>query len=191
MSYAALLSAAFWFGNFYELVMSQSHGALLSAAFCMVWSTDHLGQVYCLFAWTFYAIPAIPVNYNSMNYVVCLYTSAMCLILLAVISIVGHDHLCICGWGLQLVGHEQPAGTCYSGTGMGTNLYPSTGMGFLTGVVFIRGHEYGLVVPSGYVPVAILSWDNMQKRVSWALAWVAHDSLVVRAYGATDMRMTW
>jgi hypothetical protein len=34
MSHAALLSAAFWFGNFYELVMS--HAALLSTAFCMV-----------------------------------------------------------------------------------------------------------------------------------------------------------
>lgn len=43
-----------------------------------------------------------------------------------------------------------------SGTGMGTNLYPSAGMGFLTGVFFLRGHGFGLVVPSGYIPVAIL-----------------------------------
>ena len=42
-----------------------------------------------------------------------------------------------------------------AGTGMGTNMYPSAGMGFLAGVFFLRGHGYGLVVPSGYVPVAI------------------------------------
>ena len=42
-----------------------------------------------------------------------------------------------------------------SGTGMGVYLYPSAGMGFLTGMFSLRGHGYGLVIPSGYVPVAI------------------------------------
>jgi hypothetical protein len=57
-----------------------------------------------------------------------------------------------------------------SGTGMDTNLYPSAGMGFLTDVFFLRGHGYGLVVPSGYVPVAILThgfldWEKIGRAV--------------------------
>jgi hypothetical protein len=58
-----------------------------------------------------------------------------------------------------------------SGTGMGTNLYPSAGTGFLMGVFFLRGHGYGLVVPNGYVPVAILS-HNVVQHGSYALKFV-------------------
>jgi hypothetical protein len=30
-------------------------------------------------------------------------------------------------------------------------------MGFLAGIYLIRGHEYGMIVPIGYVPVALSS----------------------------------
>jgi hypothetical protein len=92
---------------------------------------------------------------------VCMHVQ-MCLYVLAeyVLSMT----VCVVGWWLL------PANTCSltgnprvpvtrSGTGMGINLYPSAGMGFLTGVFFLRGHGYGLVLPSGYVPVAILNYD--------------------------------
>jgi hypothetical protein len=43
-----------------------------------------------------------------------------------------------------------------SGMGMGVHLYLSVGMGFWTGINFLRGHGYESIVPSRYVPVAIL-----------------------------------
>jgi hypothetical protein len=54
------------------------------------------------------------------------------------------------------------AGTVYptgkntrAGMGMGKILYPRVYMGNPTGIIFFDGYGYGMVLPDGYVPVAI------------------------------------
>jgi hypothetical protein len=42
-----------------------------------------------------------------------------------------------------------------AGTGMGKILYPRVYMGNPTGRIFFDGYGYGMVLPDGYVPVAI------------------------------------
>jgi hypothetical protein len=39
--------------------------------------------------------------------------------------------------------------------GMGKILYPRVYMGNPTGIIFFDGYGYGMVLPDGYVPVAI------------------------------------
>jgi hypothetical protein len=41
------------------------------------------------------------------------------------------------------------------GMGLGTKSNPSQVMGFLIGGFYIRGHEFGMTKPNGFVPVAI------------------------------------
>jgi hypothetical protein len=41
------------------------------------------------------------------------------------------------------------------GTGMGKILYPRAYMGNQMGRIFFDGYGYGMVLPDGYVPVAI------------------------------------
>jgi hypothetical protein len=61
------------------------------------------------------------------------------------------------------------AGTGYStgkntraGTGMGKILYPRVYMGNLTGRIFFYGYGYGMLLPDGYVPVAIPTQEYLQ-----------------------------
>jgi hypothetical protein len=46
-----------------------------------------------------------------------------------------------------------------AGTGLGNNLYPTPGTGFLAGIFYPNGHGFGSAIPSGHVPVAISSWS--------------------------------
>jgi hypothetical protein len=41
------------------------------------------------------------------------------------------------------------------GMGMGVNPYPPVYMGDPVGLFFCRGYEYGVVIPGGYLPIAI------------------------------------
>jgi hypothetical protein len=55
-----------------------------------------------------------------------------------------------------LAGTGYPTGkNTRAGTGMGKILYPRVYMGNPTGRVFFDGYGYGMVLPNGYVPVAI------------------------------------
>jgi hypothetical protein len=42
-----------------------------------------------------------------------------------------------------------------TGTGMGKNLNPHEGMGFLAGRVRVSGCGYGTALPDGFLPIAI------------------------------------
>ena len=55
-----------------------------------------------------------------------------------------------------LAGAGYPTGkNTRAGTGMGKILYPRVYMGNPTGRIFFDGYGYGMVLPDGYVPVAI------------------------------------
>lgn len=55
-----------------------------------------------------------------------------------------------------LAGTGYPTGkNTRAGTGMGKILYPRVYMGNPTGRIFFDGYGYGMVLPDGYVPVAI------------------------------------
>jgi hypothetical protein len=41
------------------------------------------------------------------------------------------------------------------GMGMGVNPYPPVYMGDPMGLFFYRGHGYGVLIPGGYLPIAI------------------------------------
>ena len=57
-----------------------------------------------------------------------------------------------------LAGTSYPTGkNTRAGTGMGKILYPRVYMGNPTGRIFFDGYGYGMVLPDGYVPVAIPS----------------------------------
>ena len=57
-----------------------------------------------------------------------------------------------------LAGTGYPTGKkTRAGTGMGKVLYPRVYMGNPTGRNFFDGYGYGMVLPDGYVPVAIPS----------------------------------
>ena len=59
-----------------------------------------------------------------------------------------------------LAGTGYPTGkNTRAGTGMGKILYPRVYMGNPTGRIFFDGYGYGMVLPDGYVPVAIPSMD--------------------------------
>jgi hypothetical protein len=51
------------------------------------------------------------------------------------------------------------------GTGMGKILYPRVYMGNPTGRIFFDGYGYGIVLPDGYVPVAIPKRTAQANRV--------------------------
>jgi hypothetical protein len=56
----------------------------------------------------------------------------------------------------SLAGAGYPTGkNTRAGTGMGKILYPRVYMGNPTGRIFFDGYEYGMVLPDGYVLVAI------------------------------------
>jgi hypothetical protein len=43
----------------------------------------------------------------------------------------------------------------HMGMGMGVNPYPPVYMGDPMGLFLCRGYEYGVVIPGGYLPIAI------------------------------------
>jgi hypothetical protein len=47
----------------------------------------------------------------------------------------------------------------HMGMGMGVNPYPSVYMGVPVELFLYRGYEYGIVIPSGYLPIAISSQE--------------------------------
>jgi hypothetical protein len=60
-----------------------------------------------------------------------------------------------------LAGTGYPTGkNTRAGTGMGKILYPRVYMGNPAGKFFFDGYGYGMVLPDGYVPVAIPSRDH-------------------------------
>jgi hypothetical protein len=59
----------------------------------------------------------------------------------------------------MLLGMSYPTGkTTHTGTGMGKNLNPHAGMGFLAGRVRVSGCRYGMALPDGFLPVAISTY---------------------------------
>jgi hypothetical protein len=42
------------------------------------------------------------------------------------------------------------------GMGMGVNPYPPVYMGDPMGLFLCRGYEYGVVIPGGYLPIAVM-----------------------------------
>jgi hypothetical protein len=64
-----------------------------------------------------------------------------------------------------LAGTSYPTGkNTRAGTGMGKILYPRVYMGNPTGRIFFDGYGYGMVLPDGYVPVAIPTEDPAEYR---------------------------
>jgi hypothetical protein len=62
-----------------------------------------------------------------------------------------------------LAGTGYPTGkNTRAGTGMGKILYPRVYMGNPTGRIFFDGYGYGMVLPDGYVSVAISSLDEVR-----------------------------
>jgi hypothetical protein len=57
---------------------------------------------------------------------------------------------------LMLVGMRDPLGTKnLHGHGFGQNFICVMGMSFLAGVFFLRGYDFGQVIPNGFLPIAI------------------------------------
>jgi hypothetical protein len=56
------------------------------------------------------------------------------------------------------------------GTSMSKILYPRVYMGNPTGRIFFYRYEYGMVLPDGYIPVAIPNDSRQQSRVP-AVSW--------------------
>jgi hypothetical protein len=82
--------------------------------------------------------------------------------------------ICILEFNSFLAGTGYPTGkNTRAGTGMGKILYPRIYMGNPTGRIFFDGYEYGMVLPDGYVPVAIPSEGPM------AAAFVLRSSLLL------------
>jgi hypothetical protein len=44
---------------------------------------------------------------------------------------------------------------------MGVNPYPIVDLGDLTGLFFCRGYVYEIVIPGGYLSIAISSWEQL------------------------------
>jgi hypothetical protein len=47
------------------------------------------------------------------------------------------------------------------GMGMRVNTYPPVYMGDPVGLFFCRGYWYGVVIPGGYLPIAISNYDYL------------------------------
>jgi hypothetical protein len=61
------------------------------------------------------------------------------------------------------VGTGDPMGDPYPhvyGYGYGVNPYPPVYMGDPIGLFFCRGYVYGVVIPDGYLLIAISNWDE-------------------------------
>jgi hypothetical protein len=52
------------------------------------------------------------------------------------------------------------------GMGMGVNPYPPVYMGDSVGLFFCRGYGYEVVIPSGYLPIAISMSEAVQRSSS-------------------------
>ena len=62
-----------------------------------------------------------------------------------------------------LAGTGYPTGiNTRAGTGMGKILYPRVYMGNPMGIIFFDGYGYGMVIPDGYVPVAIPNQSGVE-----------------------------
>jgi hypothetical protein len=69
-----------------------------------------------------------------------------------------------------LAGAGYPTGkNTRAGTGMGKILYPRVYMGNPTGRIVFDGYGYGMVLPDGYVPVAIPNPLPLEKESSLTL----------------------
>jgi hypothetical protein len=51
------------------------------------------------------------------------------------------------------------------GMGMGANPYPPVYMGDSMGLFFYRGYGYGVVIPGGYLPIAISTPARLSTHV--------------------------
>jgi hypothetical protein len=76
-----------------------------------------------------------------------------------------------------LAGTGYPTGkNTRAGTGMGKILYPRVYMGNPTGRIFFDGYGYGMVLPDGYVPIAIPKY----KHVTCSVILVCHGCCTAR-----------
>jgi hypothetical protein len=55
--------------------------------------------------------------------------------------------------------------------GMGVNSYPPVYMGDPVGLFLCRGYGYGVVIPGGYLLIAISSADDQRMSVQLAIQW--------------------
>jgi hypothetical protein len=82
-------------------------------------------------------------------------------------SICANDHI-ICGWLLILLMDTgdplMPANPL--GMGLGQILDPSRVVGLFAGIIYIRGHGFGMAKPSGFEPIAIPSFGNLLTNYS-------------------------
>jgi hypothetical protein len=53
-----------------------------------------------------------------------------------------------------------------TGAGMGKNLYPHAGMGFLSGRVRVGGCGYGTTLTDGFLPVAISTRRHLSTHMA-------------------------
>jgi hypothetical protein len=88
-------------------------------------------------------------------------------------SICANDHI-ICGWLLiLLMGTGDPLMPANPlGMDLGQILDPSRGVGLFVGIIYIRGHGFGMAKPSGFEPIAIPRWV-----CSFSLGWCSHPEL--------------
>jgi hypothetical protein len=69
----------------------------------------------------------------------------------------------------MLVGMGNPLGTRNPhGYRFGQNFIPVMGIDFLAGVFFLRGYGFGQVIPSGFLPIAISTWDWLARLAGCA-----------------------
>jgi hypothetical protein len=75
-------------------------------------------------------------------------------------SICANGHI-ICGWLLiLLIGTGDPLMPANPlGMGLGQILDPSRVVVLFAGIIYIRGHEFGMAKPSGFQPIAIPTTD--------------------------------
>jgi hypothetical protein len=97
-----------------------------------------------------------------------------------------------------LAGTGYPMGkNTHAGTGMGKILYPRAYMGNPMGRIFFDGYGYGMVLPDGYVPVAISRQARHERGAVAATGavvrsddgrthWTAHIGSVLLALAATS-----
>ena len=56
------------------------------------------------------------------------------------------------------------------GMGMGVNPYPPAYMGNPVGLFLCRGYGYGVVIPGGYLPIAISNLDEIGEEQAPCIA---------------------
>jgi hypothetical protein len=96
---------------------------------------------------------------------------------------------------LMLVGMGNPLGTRNPhGYGFGKNFISVMGMGFLTGVFFLRGYGFGQVIPAGFYPLPSLPGRPLPHACGRALPggrWFVCPLLRVSAQTPTPRAGTW